>query len=138
MVAEDYFYNNGRVSMTHSAPKLWISEQDYLVGELLTDIKHEYIEGEIFAMSGASANHNLLVGNMFLALGIHLKGQPCCPFTSDMKVKVGSKYFYPDVLVDYTDPSGQDYFTQSPVLIVEVLSKTTQQYNKTLKIKKYL
>lgn len=55
-----------------------------------------------------------------------------------MKVKVGTKYFYPDVLVDCSDFSGKDYFTQSPVLLVEVLSKSTQQYDKTLKLKSYL
>lgn len=124
--------------MVNLAQHLKMSEQDYLAGELETDIKHEYIDGDVFAMSGASANHNLLAGNVFLALGLHLKGKSCRPFTSDMKVKVGTKYFYPDVLVDCADFSGQDYFTQSPVLIVEVLSKSTQQYDKTLKLKSYL
>lgn len=124
--------------MANLAQPLWVSEQDYLDGELLTDIKHEYIDGEVFAMSGASANHNLLAGNMFLVLGVHLKGKSCRPFTSDMKVKVGTKYFYPDVLVDCSPLSGQDYFTPSPVIIVEVLSKSTQQYDKTLKLKNYL
>ncbi len=130
--------NSLRFPKNNSAQQLWVSEQDYLNGELHSDIKHEYIDGEVFAMSGASANHNLLAGNVFLALGLHLKGKPCRPFTSDMKVKIGTKYFYPDVLVDCSDFSGQDYFTQSPVLIVEVLSKSTQQYDKTLKIKTYL
>lgn len=124
--------------MNNSVRQLWVSEQEYLDGELLSDIKHEYIDGDVFAMSGASANHNVLAGNVFGELRNHLKGKPCRPFTSDMKVKVGTKYFYPDVLVDCGDFSGQDYFTQSPVLIVEVLSKSTQQYDKTLKLKSYL
>ncbi len=124
--------------MNNSVRQLWVSEQDYLDGELLSDIKHEYIDGVVFAMSGASANHNVLAGNVFGELRNHLKGKPCRPFTADMKVKVGTKYFYPDVLVDCADFSGQDYFTQSPVLIVEVLSKSTQQYDKTLKLKSYL
>ena len=124
--------------MNNSVRQLWVSEQEYLDGELLSDIKHEYIDGVVFAMSAASANHNVLAGNVFGELRNHLKGKPCPPFTSDMKVKVGTKYFYPDVLVDCADFSGQDYFTQSPVLIVEVLSKSTQQYDKTLKLKSYL
>ena len=124
--------------MNNSVRQSWVSEQEYLHGELLSDIKHEYIDGVVFAMSGASANHNVLTGNVFGELRNHLKGKPCRPFTSDMKVKVGTKYFYPDVLVDCADFSGQDHFTQSPVLIVEVLSKSTQQYDKTLKLKSYL
>lgn len=61
--------------MNHSARQLGITlgitEQDYLDGELYSNIKHEYIDGDVFAMSGASANHNLLAGNVFLALGLH-------------------------------------------------------------------
>lgn len=124
--------------MANLASKLKVSEQDYLAGELTSEIKHEYIDGEVFAMVGATANHNTLAFNVLLALGNHLKGKPCRPFTSDMKIKVGTKYFYPDVLVDCSNLSGQDCFTQTPVLIVEVLSKSTQQYDKTLKLKHYL
>lgn len=92
--------------MVNFAQHLKISEQDYLDGELHSDIKHEYIDGDVFAMSGASANHNMLAGNVFGELRNHLKGHPCRPFTSNMKVKLGSKYFYPDVLVDCADFSG--------------------------------
>ncbi|GAA4999671.1 Uma2 family endonuclease [Acinetobacter puyangensis] len=124
--------------MANLASPLKLSEQDYLAGELHSEIKHEYIDGEVFAMVGSTANHNTLAGNVFLALGNHLKGKPCRPFTSDMKVKIGTKYFYPDVLVDCSNISGQDIFTQTPILIVEVLFKSTQQYDKTLKLKNYL
>ncbi len=79
--------------MANHAQQLWMSEQDYLDGELHSNIKHEYIDGEVFAISGASANHNILAGNVFLALGLHLRGKPCRPFTSDMKVKLGTRYF---------------------------------------------
>ncbi|KAA8731687.1 Uma2 family endonuclease [Acinetobacter qingfengensis] len=124
--------------MANLASHLKISEQDYLTGELHSDFKHEYIDGEVFAMVGATANHNTLAFNILLVLGNHLKGKSCRPFTSDMKVKIGTKYFYPDVLVDCSNMSGQDSFTQTPILIVEVLSKSTQQYDKTLKLKNYL
>ena len=124
--------------MANLVQQLKISEQDYLAGELVSDIKHEYLDGEVFAMVGATSNHNLLAGNVFLALGNHLKGKPCRPYIDSMKVKIDTKYFYPDVLVDCSNLSGQDSFTQAPTLIVEVLSKSTQQYDKTFKLETYL
>ena len=118
--------------------KALISEADYLEGEKHTNIKHEYIDGEVYAMSGASANHNRIAGNLFRKLGNALENHPCQPYTSDMKIKVDSKYFYPDVLVDCSNLSGDSYFTESPVLIVEVLSKSTRQIDEKLKGEVYL
>lgn len=118
--------------------KALISEADYLEGEKHTNIKHEYIDGEVYAMSGASANHNRIAGNLFRKLGNVLENHPCQPYTSDMKVKIDSKYFYPDVLVDCSNLSGDSYFTESPVLIVEVLSKSTRQIDEKLKREVYL
>ena len=115
-----------------------ITETDYLEGEKDTYIKHEYVDGEVYAMSGASANHNRIAGNIFRKLGNALENQSCQPYTSDMKVKVSSKYFYPDVLVDCSDLSGDSYFTESPVIIVEVLSKSTRQIDEKLKREVYL
>lgn len=112
---------------------VFISETEYLDGEHISDIKHEYIDGEVYAMSGASANHNRIAGNLYRKLGNHLDNQPCQPYTSDMKVKIGSKFFYPDVLVDCSNLSGSSYFTESPTLLVEVLSKSTRQIDEKLK-----
>lgn len=112
---------------------LAISEADYLAGEKISDIKHEYIDGDVYAMSGASANHNRIAGNIFTALNVHLRNNPCQPYTSDMKLKIDSKYFYPDVLVDCSNLTGKSYFTQTPTLIVEVLSKSTRQIDEKLK-----
>lgn len=108
-----------------------ISEADYLEGEKLSDIKHEYIDGYVYAMSGASINHSRIAGNVHTAFNIHLKGKSCQPYTSDVKVKIGSKYFYPDVTVDCSDAEG--YFTESPSIIVEVLSKSTRRMDETTK-----
>ena len=66
-----------------------IREDDYLAGEKVSDIKYEYIDGYVYAMAGASNNHNLIAGNVFLALANHLKKKPCRPYVSDMKVKIG-------------------------------------------------
>ena len=108
------------------AKTTFVSETEYLAGEKIAETKHEYIDGHVYAMSGAHANHNRLTGNIHTAFNIHLKGKPCQPYASDMKVKVGSKYFYPDVLVDCSNLSDDSTFTETPILIVEVLSKSTR------------
>ena len=115
-----------------------VSEADYLEGELHSTIKHEYIDGVIYAMSGAKVNHNQLSGTIFRKLGNHLEGNPCRPFTSDMKVKIDSKYFYPDVMVDCSDLKGGDSYTESPIIIIEVLSKSTRRTDQTIKRTAYL
>lgn len=112
-----------------------VSEEDYLKGELEAEVKHEYIDGQIYAMVGASANHNSLSSTISREFGNHLKGKPCDAFQSDFKVKVGTKYFYPDVVVrcDKDD----DYYTQKPVIIVEVLSDSTRRRDEITKLRAY-
>ena len=108
-----------------------ISEAEYLAGEKLSEIKHEYIDGQVYVMAGAHRHHVLLADTMSRKLGNHLENKPCQPYSSDMKVKIGKNYFYPDVLVDCTDFEG--YFTETPTIIVEVLSNSTRQHDKTFK-----
>lgn len=112
-----------------------IREQEYLAGELQSDIKHEYIDGQIYAMAGAHRNHVLIADKILRRLGNHFENQPCRSYSSDLKVKIGKNYFYPDVIVDFTDFDG--YFTEQPTIIVEVLSKSTRQYDKTFKRDQY-
>ncbi|MGZ5007521.1 MAG: Uma2 family endonuclease [Methylobacter sp.] len=111
----------------------WISEEAYLQGELTSEIKHEYIDGAVYAMTGASKNHQRITGNVSREFGNQLKNTPCEPFASDIKVKVGSKFFYPDVMVVCKDDTGNDYYTENPVIIVEVLSKSTRRMDETAK-----
>ena len=113
-----------------------ISETDYLEGELVADFKNEYLNGHVYAMADENANHNRLTGNMLTALSMHLKGKPCQTYALRMKVKIGHNYFYPDVLVDCSDIDG--YFTETPTLIVEVLSKSTRRMDETTKRMLYL
>jgi Uma2 family endonuclease len=122
-----------------------ISEEEYLQGELVAEFKHEFIDGEVFAMAGASEAHNLLAGNIFAELKNQLKGTPCRTFIADMKVKVVNDFFYPDVMVvcQQESQSGTGatnevkYYKQSPVIIVEVLSQSTRKFDKTAKRLKY-
>ena len=110
-----------------------ITEEEYLKGELTSEIKHEYIDGYVYAMSGASKNHDRIALYLLRKFGNHLEKSPCEPFTSDMKVKVGSKYFYPDVMVVCDDKTQAEYYTESPVILVEVLSKSTRRRDEKLK-----
>ncbi len=119
-------------------PKLkshYITEQDYLDSEKLREIRHEYIDGEIYAISGGKLNHHRLISRLVQQIGNHLDGTPCEVFSSDIKVRAdsGNKYFYPDVLVSCDNKDGDSVFTESPRLIIEVLSKSTRKYDKTFK-----
>jgi len=115
-----------------------ISVEDYLTDELARDIKHELVDGVIYVMAGASANHERISGNIAAEFRSHLKKTPCESFSSDMKVKVGSRFFYPDVLVDCSFDESQPYYTESPVIIVEVLSKSTRRMDETTKLMSYI
>lgn len=115
-----------------------ISVEEYLQGELIAEIKHEYLDGYVYAMAGASTNHVRITSNLVSELGQHLKNMPCDVLSSDFKVNVNNrKFFYPDVVVicdknnEYLH--GNDFFTQNPLLIVEVLSSSTQRTDRTLK-----
>jgi Uma2 family endonuclease len=124
--------------MTLAQLHSFISEADYLAVEKTSDVKHEYIDGDVYAMVGTSINHSYIAGNVHAALHQHLKGKPCQPHTSDVKVRVGTKYFYPDVMVDCSPSDGSGYFIETPTLIVEVLSKSTRQHDKKDKRNAYL
>ncbi|MGZ8159204.1 MAG: Uma2 family endonuclease [Methylobacter sp.] len=115
-----------------------ISPEDYLKGEPLSEVKHELIDGHVYAMAGASANHERISGNIYRRFGNHLENTPCEPFGSDMKVRIGSNFFYPDVTVDCHFDDAEPYFTETPIIIVEVLSKSTRRTDETIKLMSYI
>lgn len=110
-----------------------ISEEEYLQGELYSDVKHELIDGEVYAMAGCSKNHERIAGNVFVKLHTHLQNSPCEPFSSDVKVNVGRNFFYPDAMVVCNDLTDNEYYTESPTILVEVLSKSTRRNDETIK-----
>lgn len=112
-----------------------ISEGDYLRGEHHAKFKHEYLDGQIYAMVGASANHNHLSLSVASRFKNHLRESPCDVFQSDFKVKAGTRFFYPDVVVRCD--SDDDYYTEKPIIIVEVLSSTTAKYDRSFKLLTY-
>lgn len=126
--------------MPKNKQKQLLSEAEYLVAEVHSNLKHEFIDGEMFAMAGASANHGRISGNIFRKVGNHLENTSCEPFMSDMKVKTSTgRYRYPDVLVvcdnDFID---NDFVTKTPVILVEVLSRTTRKIDEKDKLLEYI
>lgn len=118
------------------------SETDYLSAEAHSTDKHEYFNGWVYPlhwnpitnMAGASDVHVKVTGNVHYAFKTHLRGKGCGLYASDMRVKVDAKdkaYFYPDVMVTYNvADQTRDTMKESPVLIVEVLSPSTKDYDK--------
>jgi len=120
--------------------KKYISPEEYLKLERASEIKHEYFNGEIFAMSGASLKHNIITSNLLIDLGNKLKNSECIPFGSDMRVYVSENglYTYPDLSVFCGEIKLQDDEQDTalfPKVIIEVLSKATQDYDRGGKFK---
>jgi len=117
-----------------------LSIEEYLKFEEGTPIRHEYVAGEIFAMSGGSRKHALIAGNVFAAFHAHLRGSSCSSFINDFKLHLDvndSKFFYyPDVMVACR-PQADDRFCTNPRLIVEVLSASTERTDRREKASNY-
>lgn len=122
------------------AEKWLISPQDYLAGEQTSEVKYEYVNGHLYAMAGASREHNRITANVLTALNMHLRGGPCQVFMADMKVHIKTDtdewFYYPDVMVS-CNPSGEQYYEANPSLIVEVLSETTERNDREGKFQAY-
>ena len=109
----------------------WLSPDEYLEGERSAEVRHEYVDGHVYAMAGASDDHNRIAGNIFRELGNALRGHQCEPFINDMKVKIppafADVYYYPDVLVACDPTDNARYFRERPTVIIEVLSPETER-----------
>jgi Uma2 family endonuclease len=115
--------------------KTKISIEDYLEGEKISPVKHEYVCGEVYAMAGTSDRRNLIAGSLYAALFNHLNGSPCVPFFGDIKVRVSPDvYYYPDVLVSCEEKIESPYFRNQPILIVEVISPSTKEIDRREKL----
>jgi Uma2 family endonuclease len=124
--------------MLSPRPSDFISVADYLQGELSSDTKHEYLEGQVYAMAGASKNHQRIITNVVRNFSEHLKNTPCDTFASDIKIRIGDlAFFYPDVIVACQDDTEDSYYTEKPLIIVEVLSKSTRRKDETTKRRLY-
>ncbi|QFY89728.1 Uma2 family endonuclease [Magnetovirga frankeli] len=118
-----------------------LSVEDYLAGEQQSEIRHEYIDGQVYAMVGASDRHGLIVNALAFALTPAARRRGCQLFTSDMKVRLeiggSSIFYYPDLLLSCDGDDRHAYFRSSPCLIVEVLSESTQRVDRQEKFLSY-
>nr|VFK02024.1 MAG: Putative restriction endonuclease [Candidatus Kentron sp. LFY] len=107
-----------------------LSIPDYLNGEADGSIRHEYIDGQVYAMAGGSARHNLIAVNVGSLLDTRLP-ETCEVFVADMKVRIhridDSRFYYPDVMACCREEDKEAYYRESPCLIIEVLSDATER-----------
>ncbi|MEO7948473.1 MAG: Uma2 family endonuclease [Polaromonas sp.] len=126
--------------MGQAAQKTVFTSADYLLWEADQLERHEFLNGEVFAMAGAEDRHVTVAGNLYIALRQHLSGSPCRTYMSDMRLHIAAanSYFYPDVLVTCSalDLASAMVKTE-PKLIVEVLSPSTAAYDRGLKFSHY-
>jgi Uma2 family endonuclease len=108
-----------------------VSVNDYLAGELISSVKHEYVGGVLYAMAGARNSHNVIAGNTYVGLHNRLRGRPCRPFNSDTKIRIQLpghvRFYYPDASVTCRPNPPSDSFQDEPAVIVEVLSRRTRR-----------
>ena len=117
-------------------PKIsYYSPQEYLQMEREANYKSEYFQGEIFAMAGASFNHNIVNENCSVLIGSFLRKKPCQSFSRDMKLHIPANtlYTYPDLMIVCGDKKfvdGEKDIIMNPIIIIEILSKTTEAYDR--------
>lgn len=125
-----------------SHPKTFLTEEEYLAIERQAEIKSEYFAGEVFALAGASRRHNRIVTNLVVALDAQLRDRPCNVYSNDLRVKIprAGLFTYPDVVVT----CGEEFFVDqekdvllNPVIVIEVLSDSTEAYDRGKKFEYY-
>jgi Uma2 family endonuclease len=118
-----------------SQPTTYLTPEEYLAIERKAAYKSDYIDGGMVAMTGASRKHNLITSNITREISQQLRGRPCEGYASDMRVRVPSTrlYTYPDVVVVCGEPQFEDEQVDTllnPMLIIEVLSESTELYDR--------
>ncbi|MEQ1529593.1 MAG: Uma2 family endonuclease [Methylococcales bacterium] len=118
---------------------LFLSEQAYLDYESAADLRHEYVDGQLYAMAGAGERHNRITLNIAFQLRAAARGGPCGVFVNDMKLKLtlGKAYYYPDVMLVCNSQDGADDYKEQPCFIAEVLSPSTMAIDKREKLLAY-
>jgi Uma2 family endonuclease len=125
-----------------SNPNRGVTPEEYLEADRQAEFKSEYLDGQVFAMAGASRKHNLIVGKAIVALVVQLRGRPCEVYPSDMRLRVPETglYTYPDVTVVCGTPELQDGHLDillNPTVLIEVLSESTERTDRGRKALHY-
>ena len=116
-----------------------LTEEEYLKFELTSDRRHEFVDGQIYAMSGGSEQHSLIAVNLYSLLRTKLRGKGCRVFSSDMKIWIPNLkiFYYPDLSVVCDAQDRDRYCKTKPCLIIEVLSPSTQRIDRNEKLRNY-
>jgi Uma2 family endonuclease len=120
----------------------YLTPEEYLAMEETAEVRHEYYQGEIVAMSGGSSNHNKITGSVYSRMDTAFGEKGCTPYMIDMRVWIKARglFTYPDLMVVCEEPDfyeDRDDTITNPVVIIEVLSKSTENYNRVGKFKFY-
>jgi Uma2 family endonuclease len=129
--------------MNQPAVKGRLTVEDYLAGEKDGEMRHEYLDGKVYAMTGASRRHGLITGALYASLRPKARVHGCQLFSNDMKVRIelhGKTFFYYPDLVLACDPDDRedDYYLTRPCLIIKVLSETTERTDRREKLLSYV
>jgi len=119
-----------------------VSVEDYLAGELVSEVKHEYLGGQVHAMAGGTTRHAAVATSVTTALGFALRGKPCRAFNSDLKLRIElpgqTRFYYPDAMIVCELREDSELWQDRPVVVVEVLSESTRRVDLTEKREAYL
>ena len=124
--------------VAHDDPLL-LTEDEYLTLDQSIDVRHEFVDGYVYAMSGGTLDHDAIGGNVRTALHIALRGGSCRVYGPDARVRLGPRrYVYPDAVVTcHPDDRGGKLYVEHPRVIVEVLSESTEAYDRGKKMLYY-
>lgn len=116
-----------------------LSIKDYLAGELESDIRHEFYDGQVYAMAGAGRRHNTISLNIATLLRQNTRGTGCSTFLADMKLYISelNRFYYPDILLSCDESDDHEYYSEKPCLVVEVLSPSTEAIDRREKLHAY-
>lgn len=133
------FMNN--TAMQPALETTFLSVEEYLSGEHLAEIRHEYVDGVVYAMAGTSDAHNTIALNFVANLHAHLRGGRCKIFASDVKARLilsdKEIFYYPDLMVTCDPRDTNAYFKDFPKVIIEVLSESTERIDRSEKFWNY-
>ena len=119
-----------------------VTVEDYLDGEFVSEVKHEYVGGRVHAMAGGTTRHSAVTTNVITSFGGALRGKQCRPFNSDLKIRIElpgqTRFYYPDAMIVCELREDTESWQDRPVVVVEVLSESTRRVDLTEKCEAYL
>lgn len=123
--------------MAHPVPIRPMTLEEYFEFEERSSTKHEYVDGEVYAMCGVTRRHNAIAGNIYMRLRMAARGGPCRVHISDVKLRIGRIIYYPDVMMACGTPPTDERLEDAPCLLAEVLSPSTESTDRREKLMVY-